>query len=253
MRDCFIAFFVTAWGNFHHYLNMITLVLLPGMDGTGDLFAPLIEELAPNIDIQIVRYPVDSTEGYDRLTDFARQSIPIDRDYVLLGESFSGPIAISIAAEKSSRLKGLVLCCTFATNPQPRFRMLRAMLNFLPIRVASTSIAARGLLGRFATQSLCVSLQTAIRSVKPETLRARMRAIIDVDVTAALTKVTAPILYLKATQDWLVSGKSSDAIREIQPNINMVEIEGPHFLLQASAIQAARHVNKFLIDVQNAS
>lgn len=223
------------------------------MDGTGELFAPLIEEIASNAEIQIVRYPVNSTEGYDRLTDFARQAIPSDCDYVLLGESFSGPIAISIAAGKPQRLKGLVLCCTFATNPQPQFRMFRAMLNFLPMGFASTSIALRGLLGRFTTQSMCVSLQTAIRSVRPETLRARIRAIIDVDVTSALSEVAVPILYLKATQDRLVPQAATDAMRKIQPSVKVVEIDGPHFLLQASAKQAATHINRFLIDMQNAS
>ena len=77
------------------------------MEGTGQLFAPLLEEIAPTVRVQVVRYPVNFTGGYRQLTDLARQSLPLTGDYVLLGESFSGPIAIALAlaAELSPRLK----------------------------------------------------------------------------------------------------------------------------------------------------
>ena len=34
-----------------------TLILLPGMDGTGELFSPLVKELGPDIQTVVVRYP----------------------------------------------------------------------------------------------------------------------------------------------------------------------------------------------------
>ena len=36
---------------------MTALVLLPGMDGTGDLFAPLLSALPPALRTIVVRYP----------------------------------------------------------------------------------------------------------------------------------------------------------------------------------------------------
>lgn len=111
-----------------------TLVLLPGMDGTGELFAPFIAALGGEFDVRVVRYPGDHRGGYEELEAIARSAIPEDRPYVLLAESFSGPIAISIAASGPKQLRGLVLCCTFARNPRPALASLKALLGVTPMK-----------------------------------------------------------------------------------------------------------------------
>jgi pimeloyl-ACP methyl ester carboxylesterase len=88
-------------------------VLLPGLDGTGDLFAPVVDALGPNVPTQIVRYPLSHASDYATCEAIARAALPTDRPYVLLGESFSGPIAVSIAATAPPGLRGLILCSTF--------------------------------------------------------------------------------------------------------------------------------------------
>jgi pimeloyl-ACP methyl ester carboxylesterase len=103
------------------------LVLLPGLDGTGDLFAPVVDALGPNVPTQIVRYPLSHASDYAACEAIARGALPTDRPYVLLGESFSGPIAVSIAAAAPPGLRGLILCSTFARNPQPYLRPLRPL------------------------------------------------------------------------------------------------------------------------------
>ena len=41
--------------------------------------------------------------------------------------------------------------------------------------------------------------------------------------------------------------------QRIQPGVRIVEVEGPHFLLQANAKAAAVPLNNFLVRVQNAA
>ena len=41
--------------------------------------------------------------------------------------------------------------------------------------------------------------------------------------------------------------------KRIQPGVRIVEVEGPHFLLQANAKAAAVPLNNFLVRVQNAA
>jgi pimeloyl-[acyl-carrier protein] methyl ester esterase len=124
--------------------DALTLVLLPGMDGTDRLFAPLIEALGPDVRVQVIRYATTSTAGYRELTDFVRQALPAKGEYVLLGESFSGPIAVSIAAQAPPGLKALVLCCTFVSNPRPGLAPFRPLLPLVPLcahhRRANTEI-----------------------------------------------------------------------------------------------------------------
>lgn len=96
-----------------------TVVLLPGMDGSGELFTPFVEALGPSIDARVLRYPADQPLGYAALTARVREALPADRPYVLLAESFSGPIGVEIAAQAPPGMMGLVLCSTFARNPRP--------------------------------------------------------------------------------------------------------------------------------------
>ena len=106
----------------------IRLVLLPGMDGTGDLFEPLQEALDPRTRVDIVRYPGSGPQGYDELEPRIRAQLPADEPFVLLGESFSGPLAIAIAATPPPGLRGLILCCSFARAPAPGLALLRLSL-----------------------------------------------------------------------------------------------------------------------------
>jgi hypothetical protein len=41
-----------------------TLVPLPGLDGTGDFFRPLVKTLGNSIPTQVARYPVDGCYDY---------------------------------------------------------------------------------------------------------------------------------------------------------------------------------------------
>src|SRR5262245_59650840 len=113
---------------------MPSLVLLPGMDGTGDLFAPLLTALPPSLPAKVVRYPTAEPLGYAQLDGVAKAALPPADDFVILGESFSGPLAISLAAEPPSNLKALVLCCSFARNPRPVFSSLGPLVAALPMQ-----------------------------------------------------------------------------------------------------------------------
>jgi pimeloyl-[acyl-carrier protein] methyl ester esterase len=96
----------------------VTIVLLPGMDGTGKLFAGFVAALGDAARPVVVAYPTDSQLDYRQLIDVARTFLPLGEPFVLLGESFSGPIAIALAAERPAGLFALVLCCSFAPNPE---------------------------------------------------------------------------------------------------------------------------------------
>jgi pimeloyl-ACP methyl ester carboxylesterase len=216
-----------------------TLVLLPGMDGTGDLFAPFITALGPEVDAQVVRYPTHQALGYAALVAQVRAALPSDRPYVLLGESFSGPIAIELAASAPPQLQGLVLCGTFARNPRPGLRPLRAVLPWLPLHWAPAWLVSHMLLGRFATPELRETLMVAVRQVAPAVLRARLQAVLDVDVSARLASIQVPTLYLQAERDRLVPPAAATLIAHHAPATQVASVDAPHGLLQAAPAVAA--------------
>ena len=228
---------------------MTTLVLLPGMDGTGELLDAFAAAVSPGIKVKVLRYPTTKALDYAGLEAVARAALPVDEPYVLLGESFSGPIAISLAASRPPQLVGLVLCCTFARNPRPSMAVFRPLLSLLPVAVAPVGLLARLLLGRFYTVVWRAALSGALDQVAPPVLRSRLHAVLSVDVSRQLARVVVPTLYLRGAQDDVVPRSSGQHVLEVKPNTTMMELEAPHFLLQVLPEEAARAVSEFIAAV----
>lgn len=222
------------------------LVLLPGMDGTGTLFDPLAAALGDAVEVTRVRYPHDQPLAYAELEQLAWQALPTGRPYVLLGESFSGPIAIALAAQRPPGLVGLVLCCTFASNPRPALRRLGWLARGPWLKPAARLLAAPLLLGRSGNAALRSLLAQALATVAPAVLAQRARALLAVDVAAQLPSLALPIHYLQATRDQLVPPACADAIARRNARVTIHRIDGPHCLLQAAPVACAGVLRRIL-------
>lgn len=220
-------------------------MLLPGMDGTGELFAPFAAALGGEFEVRTVRYPGDHCGGYDELEPFARAAIPPDRPYVLLGESFSGPLAMSIAASAPGQLQGLVLCCTFARSPRPWLAHLKPVLGVLPVKALPA--------GLLVDAQLRQPFHAALSQVTAAALRARMRAVLAIDVCDRLAACEVPILCLRARHDRLVPRAASHLVTQLKPATTLAEFDAPHFLLQTLPVQAAQEVADFVRSVSSAA
>ena len=122
----------------------VTLVLLPGLDGTGLLFGPLVAALPAGLRAAVVRYPVDRSMGYAELAASAAEQLPQGERFVLVGESFGGPLAMILAAGRPAGLVGLVLCATFVTSPRPLLGRLVRPFVARPGRVPSADPVPAG-------------------------------------------------------------------------------------------------------------
>jgi pimeloyl-ACP methyl ester carboxylesterase len=173
-------------------------------------------------------------------------AIPDGQEFVILGESFSGPLALQLAARQPPGLRGIILCASFARSPLPFFtRWFRRLIRPWWFRVIPRWLIRRELLGRFDQPALAHMVEAAIAGVHPAVLAARARAILDVDVSAQLQVCQVPILYLAAAEDRLVSRKSLAHIRRVQPRVEAVTLVSPHLLIQATPEDAARVIQAF--------
>lgn len=222
-----------------------TLVLLPGMDGSGELFADFIAALGDAVVPLVVAYPPDRPLDYAALTAFASRSLP-DRPFVLLGESFSGPVAIALAAAHPPGLAGLILCCTFARNPTPVFSPFKRFLGALPVSASLTGLAAPFLLGARSSPALRAALRAVLERVSAPVMRVRMRTVLEVDNSAQMRAIEVPILYLQAAQDRVVLAGSARHLATLQPAMALVQFQGPHLLLQSAPVDTARAVMGFI-------
>jgi pimeloyl-ACP methyl ester carboxylesterase len=225
----------------------IRLVLLPGMDGTGELFADFVNALPQSFETVRVRYPTDRCLTYSELEDFVQAACPVLEPFMLIAESFSTPLAITFAATNPFGLAGVILCAGFATSPVKGWRrFLGALLAPLLFRVPLSNLATRvWLLGKDAPSLLVAAVQLAVSSVRPEVLAGRLRALLGCDVQRELGQITVPVLYLQAKQDHLVSASCLQVIRWCKPDITVTALEGPHLLLQRHPLRAAEAVVEF--------
>lgn len=227
------------------------LVILPGLDGTAALHAQFVACLGGVFGpVAVLRYPPDEALDYAALEVLVRAGLPRDVPFVLLGESFSGPIALSIAADPPANLVGVVLSTTFARTPLPFISPLAPLARFAPVRALPLALLSWWLLGRWATPALNVALERALLEVHPAVLRQRAALAMQADVSAVLARIGVPVLYLRAKNDRLILPGAGDRILSVIKHATIKEIAGPHLLLQACPSSAARAVRDFVEGLQ---
>jgi pimeloyl-ACP methyl ester carboxylesterase len=230
-------------------VSKIGLVLLPGLDGTGLLFADFVAALGPEFDPVVVRYPGDVPLGYAELEPLVRKHLPTHEPFLLLGESFGGPLSISIAASSPPGLAGLILCCSFACSPRTYLGKLHFLAPYLPVRGLPRAIFARRSMGRFASKELASKLKNASERVGADVFRHRIREVCRTDFSSRFQQVRVPILYLRASVDRIVPRNASKRIKRLVPSTRIVEIDAPHYLLQACPDAAVVAVTNFAKEV----
>jgi pimeloyl-[acyl-carrier protein] methyl ester esterase len=215
------------------------IILLPGMDGTGELLKPLAERLAAHRPTWIIRYPADRRLDYEQLTGFVGERLPTGR-FVILGESFSGAIAIETAATNPC-VAGLILASSFARHPTwlSRFTWL------LDPRWIPTRLIVAVLLGAAATPTLELRLMDVLRSLPTAVLRARAEEALRVDKRDRLATTTCPIVCLHGSSDRLIRRRQIAEILAARADCELRRVEAPHMLLATHADTAATIVDDF--------
>jgi pimeloyl-[acyl-carrier protein] methyl ester esterase len=226
----------------------VKLVLLPGMDGTGTLFARFIAAVQGGFNILIVSYPRRNPLLYSEMERVVQSAIPRSEPFVLLAESFSTPVAIRLAANAPENLKGLVLCAGFASSPLKGLRRFAALaLGPILFRWEPPSVVVRWLLiGRGGDSSLLAAIRAAMSEVKPGVLAARLRSVLNCDEQMNMGRLELPILFIRPTQDRLIPDSAYEEIRASNPAVEMVEVDGPHLILQTNPMQSAEEVVSFM-------
>lgn len=98
--------------------SRMSLLLLPGMDGTGRLFGPFLDLLPGWVAPGRISYPTDVPLAYPDLEEIIERVLPSEGNFAILAESYSGPIAVRIAAKNPRGLRALILVGTFVTTPR---------------------------------------------------------------------------------------------------------------------------------------
>lgn len=224
---------------------MTALIVLPGLDGTGTLHADFLQAASASFDsARVIAYPVDLALDYAELEARVRADLPASEPFVLLGESFSGPIALAIAAHPPVNLVGLVLSTSFAKQPVPVPAFLAPLLRLAPVRHVPRALLSWFLLGRWETPQLRISLHRALHAVSPAVIRFRAATTLRVR-QPDLSAIRVPVLCLRAKNDRLLSASAADYLSTSIAQCSVIDIDGPHLLLQTAPLTCAEAVAGF--------
>jgi pimeloyl-[acyl-carrier protein] methyl ester esterase len=223
-------------------MAVITAVLLPGLDGTGELFAPFVAAAPQGITTIVVDYPTSKT-SIDLLERRAREKLT-DR-CIVIAESFSGPIGIRVAAD--DRVQALILCNSFINSPiLPALRhLVIAPLFAIPI---PESMLRFLLLGRQANPGLVKSARSALRRLPASVVAHRVRQVLQTEEQSTVRSLRKPVLYLRGLSDNLVSERSWRDLQAIRPDAEIVRIHGPHMLFQVSPGECWKAIQRFVAE-----
>jgi pimeloyl-ACP methyl ester carboxylesterase len=235
-------------------MKTMSLLLLPGLDGTGNLFDPLIRNLPAWIKPVVVSYPEDKPYGYQELKAIVSRSLPINDDFVILGESFSGPLAVMAAAGRPKGLAGLILCASFVKKP---FKLIPSWMRLFSVgpiyQLWPASIKIRAMLGRGRYGELVENALDAIKAVRPNVIAERVKAILTVDVEQDFVRVDVPILYLTSRKDHLIKKYNLAGMKTLKPNLTVAEIDTQHFVLQLEPKKSAVKIERFMETISSRS
>lgn len=224
------------------------LMLLPGMHGCGELFSDFMQALPEEFASSARSYPNDVCLSY---ADHLRATEAFAADlgpFVMLGESYSSPIAIQFAAKRLPNLKGLILSAGFATSPVRGVLrwiapVLIPVLSYLPVN----KIGARVMVpGKMRPGSPSARMRDAIAAVRPKVLMDRVQSVLSCDALEDLSRIEVPVLYLQARYDGLVDPVCLEEMRQVKPDIEVEVFNSSHMILQEKPREAAKIVARFV-------
>ena len=223
-----------------------TLVLLPGLDGTEVFFGPLLAALPPWVEPVVVTYPTSGANDYADLFAVVEAAVADAPEFYVLGWSFSGPLALMLAAKEPTRTRGVILCASFVRSPLPilpwlRFAVVAPVVNL--VRLARRIPAAFP--GAWTEQFRRDRAVTWAR-VPARVLAARARAILALDARTCLRECPRPVLYLAGSRDSIVPRRNADQVVRESPSAKIVTIDGPHLAMYTNPGAAAGAIAAFM-------
>jgi pimeloyl-[acyl-carrier protein] methyl ester esterase len=224
------------------------LVLLPGLDGTGQLFADFLAALPVTLIATVVSYPPERFLSYADLLPFVSAAAPRAEPFALLAESFSTPIALRYAVTNPPNLAAVVICAGFVFKPIGGWSWIvkRVAKPWIFRLRPPRRILEDFLIGSNAPQALIQKLRQALRIVSPAVLSRRVREALDCDARNDLARTTVPIMYMQAAHDRLLAEYCRTEIFRMRPDITCAVVQGPHLILQREPQKAANLVATFV-------
>ena len=229
-------------------LTPITLVLLPGLDGTDVFFRPLLAALPGWITPMIVQFPTAGANEYPDLLRLAQCALAETTACYVLGWSFSGPLALMLAEAEPAKVRGVILASTFVRPPRPIYARLRWAAVTPTVWMLRFGKRLPVWLSRSSSDRLRRDKTETWKRVKASMVAARIRALLQVDARELLKNCPAPVLCLAGSDDGIVPRHNVEEMVCVRPSAQVHMIEGQHFAIYTNPNAAAGAIETFMAE-----
>jgi len=221
-----------------------TLVILPGLDGTGRFASAFAGGDWDGWHVMVLPLPAAGPQDYEALELEMARRLP-DGRLVLVGESFSAPLAMRLAALERGRVEALVIAGGFCLAPHVP---LLALLPLKPLFLMKppASLLRRFLLGENAPKETVALLAETIASVPANVLIERIRVVLALEEEQCPSPMGLPVLLLQARHDATVPWEAQSRLERHFPHAQVMWIDAPHLLLEREPDACRDAVKAFL-------
>jgi pimeloyl-ACP methyl ester carboxylesterase len=225
----------------------MTLVLLPGLDGTDVFFRPLLAALPEWVAPLIVQFPPTGANEYSDLLALTRKRLAEEQSCHVLGWSFSGPLALMLAAAEPEKVRGVVLASTFVRPPRPIYAQLRWAAVTPTVWIIRAGKRLPVWISRSSTDRLRRDKTETWKRVSAKMIAARVRTLLEVDARQQLKSCPCPVLCLAGHDDMIVPCHNVEEMASLRESMCVRKIAGEHFAIYTNPVNASAAIVEFIM------
>ncbi|WP_068547836.1 hypothetical protein [Thalassotalea crassostreae] len=206
------------------------LILLPGMDGTGDLFKSLLDVLPAHIIYKVIPLSQECL-NYTEHASLVADQIGTD-EVIIFAESFSGKIAYELC-KLNLNIKHIIFASSFINRPSS----ISKFANLLPVNLIKKKLIPNQILSKIFFDSYNMSNKVlevfeSLKKVNNRTLSSRLDLISSLDEASDSFDIEAS--YIKPNNDLFVMAESIKPFQSAFRNLEVINVIGGHFIVQSN-------------------
>jgi pimeloyl-[acyl-carrier protein] methyl ester esterase len=219
-------------------------LLLPGLDGTSKLFSRFVQLRPPSFSCEVVAYD-DGFAEFDEYINAVKVRLRADTKTVLVAESFSGPIATHVASRYPEQVAGIIFAASFVNPPHPVLLNVASVTPTPAFGAMRTTLVNHFCVNGVYEKNVIDEANVVVGELESAVIKRRLMLLASL-AKLAHAQIDIPVLSLRATQDRLITQAATSSITTTFPKTISIDVDSPHFLLQACPKECWRHIEKFV-------
>jgi len=223
---------------------MKTIALLPGLDGTGKLYAPLQSELS-EFKTQVFSYPPEFIDP-KRIAEHLLSHNDFSSIDLFVAESYGCRVLCEMSKFQTHANKPSIFIAGFSSITSG-YKLLLKSPDFIlkPIysKGSSKLVLNHFCLGNTKDQNLVSLLKETLSLVPYETAIGRLRYLAN-ELFVNMRVSVNESKCLLALKDRLLTINQQRNFAELIKTNKIIEVDGPHFLVQTKTSEVARVIRK---------